>query len=183
MKNILVFINLLITANSWAGTPIHDDLSTLCNSTNEQIIFSCPIAKINKILSVCGSLPTNKDAYIEYRFGRKNKIELSYQTSRKYPNHQIFLNQADLRVGKHDTIYFQNKKTGYRLSINSNDKNLKKSAALSIYAVDSKGYKIEQENMSFMCDGSVQESVTNKTQEIPFLTPQTEEQFHDWAGD
>ena len=186
MNKRLLFLSLLIASDSWAESPIHNDSSTLCNTTTEQIIFSCPIVttkKINKTLSVCGSLPTIKDAYVEYRFGRKNKIELSYQASKHYPNHQIYLNQVELQVGQHDTIYFKNNNIGYRLSINRDNQGLKKTAALSIYTIHSDGYKIEQEKLAIMCDGSVQESFIRKTQEISFLTPQTEGQLHDWIGD
>jgi hypothetical protein len=182
MKTILFMMTLLITANSGAEVPSFDHSSTLCDQKNEQIIFSCPIVRTNKILSVCRSLPTNKDAYVEYRFGRKHKIELSYQASKRYSDHQIFLNQANLQVGQHYTIYFTNGRTGYRLSLNSSNQNLRKSAALSIYKIDATGYKLEQEGMSFMCDSPVQENIINRLKNIPYLTTQTDGQLNDWAG-
>ncbi|MBE5966866.1 MAG: hypothetical protein E7255_07855 [Lachnospiraceae bacterium] len=63
-------------------TPIQEETSTeevnehLC-SENEEVLFSFAIANSKKTASIC--ISTNQqDAYIVYRFGTKDKIELVY---------------------------------------------------------------------------------------------------------
>lgn len=57
-------------------------LNTLC-STNERVIFSCPVKRAAKIVSVCGSKDLTKDqGYLQYRFGLPGKIELEYPKDR-----------------------------------------------------------------------------------------------------
>lgn len=50
--------------------------SSLC-SPEEKIFFSCPIGK--KIVSYCESKIEGPNKYMEYRFGKPNKIELRYK--------------------------------------------------------------------------------------------------------
>jgi len=56
--------------------------NTHCAS-DEQTIFSCPIAHTQKVLSVCGSkrLGSN-EGFLQYRYGSVGKIELTYPQSR-----------------------------------------------------------------------------------------------------
>ena len=55
---------------------------TLCEA-GERIIFSCPIRKPAKIVSLCASKDlTNERGYVQYRFGLPAKIELEYPKER-----------------------------------------------------------------------------------------------------
>lgn len=57
--------------------PLATSAATLCEQ-QEKVYFSCS-TKQAKIISVCGSKDfTQKDAYLQYRFGLKEKIELQF---------------------------------------------------------------------------------------------------------
>lgn len=57
--------------------------NTLC-AKDERVIFSCPIKRPAKIVSVCASKNLTADqGYLQYRFGLPGKIELEYPKDRK----------------------------------------------------------------------------------------------------
>jgi hypothetical protein len=57
--------------------------NSLC-ARNERIIFSCPIKRPAKIVSVCASKDLTSDrGYIQYRFGLPAKVELEFPKERK----------------------------------------------------------------------------------------------------
>ena len=57
--------------------------NTLC-AKDERIIFSCPVKKPAKIVSLCASKDFDKErGYLQYRFGLPGKIELEFPTDRK----------------------------------------------------------------------------------------------------
>ena len=57
--------------------------STLC-ARDERVIFSCPVRKPAKIVSLCASKDLTSDrGYLQYRFGLPGKIELEYPKDRK----------------------------------------------------------------------------------------------------
>ena len=57
---------------------------TLCH-TNETVVFSC--ATGTRFLSICSSPDLSKDAgYLQYRYGSKEKFELSYPAALQPPN-------------------------------------------------------------------------------------------------
>jgi len=57
--------------------------NTLC-AKGERVIFSCPVKKPAKIVSVCASKDLTSDrGYLQYRFGLPGKIELEYPKDRK----------------------------------------------------------------------------------------------------
>ena len=57
--------------------------NSLC-APDERIIFSCPVEKSTKIVSVCASNDLASDrGYLQYRFGLPGKIELEYPHDRK----------------------------------------------------------------------------------------------------
>jgi hypothetical protein len=60
-----------------ANSPI-----TLCRS-EEQVIFSCPMAGSGKVISLCAS-PTidTKRGYLQYRFGKSGAVELQFPQAR-----------------------------------------------------------------------------------------------------
>lgn len=56
---------------------------TLC-AKDERVIFSCPVKRPAKIVSVCASKDLSSDrGYLQYRFGLPGKIELEYPKDRK----------------------------------------------------------------------------------------------------
>jgi hypothetical protein len=56
---------------------------TLC-AKDERVIFSCPVKRPAKIVSVCASKDLTSDrGYLQYRFGLPGKIELEYPKDRK----------------------------------------------------------------------------------------------------
>jgi hypothetical protein len=57
--------------------------NSLC-ARDERIIFSCPIKRPAKIVSVCASKDLTSDrGYIQYRFGLPAKVELEFPNERK----------------------------------------------------------------------------------------------------
>jgi hypothetical protein len=58
---------------------------SLCER-DEKIVFSCPLAKPAKIVSLCSSKELTKDrGYLRYRFGLPGKIELEYPKDGERP--------------------------------------------------------------------------------------------------
>jgi hypothetical protein len=56
--------------------------NSLC-ATNERVIFSCPVKRPAKIVSVCASKDLASDrGYLQYRFGLPGKVELEYPKDR-----------------------------------------------------------------------------------------------------
>ena len=57
--------------------------NTLC-AKDERVIFSCPVKRPAKIVSVCASKDlTSEQGYLQYRFGLPGKVELEYPKDRK----------------------------------------------------------------------------------------------------
>jgi hypothetical protein len=56
--------------------------NSLC-AKDERVIFSCPVKRPAKIVSVCASKDLTSDrGYLQYRFGLPGKIELEYPKDR-----------------------------------------------------------------------------------------------------
>jgi hypothetical protein len=56
--------------------------TSLC-AKDEKVVFSCPLKRSTKIVSLCSSQKLNKDAgYLQYRFGVPGKIELEFPDNR-----------------------------------------------------------------------------------------------------
>jgi len=63
--------NAMLEARSLAPT-------SLCTK-DEKVVFSCPLRRSAKIVSLCSSQKLTKDAgYLQYRFGVPGKIELEF---------------------------------------------------------------------------------------------------------
>jgi hypothetical protein len=75
--------------------------STLC-AKDERVIFSCPVKRPAKIVSICASKDlTNDRGYLQYRFGLPGKIELEFpkdrkETQQKFQYTHYFRAQFDL---------------------------------------------------------------------------------------
>jgi hypothetical protein len=74
--------------------------NTLC-AKDERVIFSCPVKRPAKIVSVCASKDLAADrGYLQYRFGLPGKIELEYPkdrvgTQQKFKYNHYFRAQFD----------------------------------------------------------------------------------------
>ena len=90
--------NSLTTASSQPGAR---QPNTLC-ARNERVIFSCPVKRPAKIVSVCASKDLASDrGYLQYRFGLPGKVELEYPKDRqgtqaKFQYSHYFRAQFDL---------------------------------------------------------------------------------------
>ena len=75
--------------------------NTLC-AKDERVIFSCPVKRPAKIVSVCASKDLTSDrGYLQYRFGLPGKIELEYpkdqsETQKKFHYTHYFRARFDL---------------------------------------------------------------------------------------
>ena len=75
--------------------------NSLC-AKDERIIFSCPVKRPAKIVSICASKDlTSERGYLQYRFGLPAKIELEYPkdragTQQKFKFTHYFRAQVDL---------------------------------------------------------------------------------------
>jgi hypothetical protein len=83
------------------GKPNALQPNTLC-AKNERVIFSCPVKRPAKIVSVCASKDlTSEHGYLQYRFGLPGKIELEFPkdrtgTQEKFHYTHYFRAQFDL---------------------------------------------------------------------------------------
>jgi len=77
--------------------------TTLC-APHEKAVFSCEL-KNSKIVSMCAS-PGEASSYVEYRFGKPSKIEMTHRASTADQAFQ----RADFIYGNNaiDTIWFRN---------------------------------------------------------------------------
>lgn len=84
-----------------AFQPVMLQPNTLC-AKDERVIFSCPVKRPAKIVSVCASKDlTGERGYLQYRFGLPGKIELEYPkdrngTQQKFHYKHYFRAQFDL---------------------------------------------------------------------------------------
>jgi hypothetical protein len=88
--------------------------STLCAS-DENIIFSCEL-KNKKIVSVCSSSSPKQD-HIDYRFGKKSKVELSYSANTQLPTQKFHRGEIVYANNSEDVLWF--KKGNYRYTVYS----------------------------------------------------------------
>jgi hypothetical protein len=90
-----------LTANTEAGAFTAPQSRTLC-TRDERVIFSCPVKKPAKIVSVCASKDLTSDrGYLQYRFGLPGKVELEFPkdrtgTQQKFQYTHYFRARVDL---------------------------------------------------------------------------------------
>ncbi|MFA5172491.1 MAG: hypothetical protein WC426_13090 [Sulfuriferula sp.] len=113
---------LLLVASSLLSLPACSQEtinSTLCNTENEIVVFSCSMANRdhNKTVSICASAKQGEpNSYIEYRFGTAKKIELTYSvTPNNKETHSLYRGYAHNEdIGKIDAyVYFGFENIGY----------------------------------------------------------------------
>ena len=90
-----------LTSSTTASQPAALQAGTLC-AKSERVIFSCPIKRPLKIVSLCGSKDLSSDrGYLQYRFGLPDKIELEFPkdrtgTQQKFQYSHYFRAQVDM---------------------------------------------------------------------------------------
>ena len=78
-----VFVSVTNQSAGALSEPKAQPPVTLC-AKDERIIFSCPVKKPAKIVSICASKDlTSERGYLQYRFGVPGKIELEFPKDRK----------------------------------------------------------------------------------------------------
>ena len=88
-------------SSSASSQPTNLQPGTLC-ARSERIIFSCPIKRPAKIVSLCASKDlTSERGYVQYRFGLPDKVELEFPkdrtgTQQKFQYTHYFRAQFDL---------------------------------------------------------------------------------------
>lgn len=104
MFRVVSLFLLLVSHASAADQPLY-----LCQP-DEQLIFGCEIE--HKLLSVCASADVSKTSgYVQYRFGKPGKIELTYPATKVAPQGKFFLASAGFSGGGANIIRFNN--SGY----------------------------------------------------------------------
>ncbi len=95
----------------------------LC-TPEEHTYFSCPI-KSGKTLSVCGQKTADSLSWLQYRFGTKQKIELSYPTDAKnIKPGEVFSFSHYMRGSpftQNDNLSFTNGSTTYNVTVDLED--------------------------------------------------------------
>ncbi|HKE57402.1 MAG TPA: hypothetical protein VKB46_11890 [Pyrinomonadaceae bacterium] len=158
---LLTFLLLSIGALGVSRPDLQKVTATLCDS-GEQVIFSCPLKRSTKIVSLCASKDLSKQAgYLQYRFGAPGRIELEFPQSRSGSQQQFqyshyFRAQFDLTA-----ITFAN--DGYEYSIFHDYNGEEKPAvAESGVRVTAKG----KEN-SLLCAGKPRANLANLEEILP----------------
>jgi ABC-type Fe3+-hydroxamate transport system substrate-binding protein len=88
-------------SSSASSQPTGLQPGTLC-AKNERVIFSCPVKRPARIVSLCGSKDLTSDrGYLQYRFGVPEKVELEFPqsktgTQQKFQYTHYFRAQVDL---------------------------------------------------------------------------------------
>src|SRR5436853_4175730 len=88
---VIVFVLTLESTHQFAASPQSNDsqTGTLCEK-GERIIFSCPVKRPVKIVSLCASKDlTSERGYLQYRFGLPGQIELEFPKDRKGTQQQF----------------------------------------------------------------------------------------------
>ena len=104
-----VFLGFISAASlSQAAEP------TLCKAS-ETPIFSCKL-KNTKTVSVCASSHSTR-SYVDYRFGKISKVELTYSANDQIPDHKFHRGEVVYANNSDDILWFTSGK--YRYSIYS----------------------------------------------------------------
>jgi len=105
----ILFLVLFATAS----IPAAHAAATLCEG-GEQVLFSCPVAKTTKIVSVCGSkVLTATSGYLQYRFGRVGAVEMTFPATKVHTQAQFGWNTNYHRDVTDSWLSFTNAKYAY----------------------------------------------------------------------
>ena len=125
--------NAMLEASSLVPT-------SLCNK-DEKVVFSCPLRRSAKIVSLCSSQKLTKDAgYLQYRFGVPGKIELEFPEVRD-DSLKVFQYGHYFRA-KVDSTEISFSRNGYTYSVfddyNGEEKPIVSEQGLTVTAENSK---------------------------------------------
>ncbi len=96
----------------------HVQANTLCES-EETTFFNC-LTNSKKIISLCGSPDITKEkGYLQYRFGKKGKVELTYPENKNPSASKFFYVLYTRPSAFYSNIKFTNSGIGYEIFINS----------------------------------------------------------------
>ena len=89
--------------------------STLCEKSEVQVV-NCVIERDKNILSICASGVSQKEDYVEYRYGKKRAIELRYRAD-AVSDKRIF--RGTFKTASNDVklFWFSSEKYIYRFQI------------------------------------------------------------------
>ena len=125
--------NTTLEARSLAPT-------SLCTK-DEKVVFSCPLRRSTKIVSLCSSEKLTKDAgYLQYRFGTPGKIELEFPDVR-HESLKAFKYSHYFRA-KVDSTEISFSRNGYTYAVfdeyNGEEKRVVSEQGLTVIAENSK---------------------------------------------
>ena len=125
--------NAMLEASPLAST-------SLCNK-DEKVVFSCPLRRSAKIVSLCSSQKLTKDGgYLQYRFGVPGKIELEFPEVRD-DSLKVFQYGHYFRA-KVDSTEISFSRNGYTYSVfddyNGEEKPIVSEQGLTVTAENSK---------------------------------------------
>ena len=104
---------LFLALIAMAAMPAAQAAATLCAS-DEQVLFSCPIVKSQKIVSVCGSMQlTATKGYVQYRFGRAGAVEMTFPQNKVNTQAQFGWNTNYHRDVTDNWLTFSHEKYSY----------------------------------------------------------------------
>jgi hypothetical protein len=109
---MLAHFHVLLLFLLVCGSAFGETSDNLCKN-KEEVLFSCHTGK--KIISVCASIPvTAHSGYVQYRFGKKNAIELVYPSSLLPPYDHFFQRRERYATATSYThLRFKNGKHSY----------------------------------------------------------------------
>lgn len=108
MKNNRTCLSLLLSCFMMNAVASN---SSLCQA-EETILFSC-MTKQNKIISLCASKELSAtNGYIQYRFGNKKAVELTYPANQTVPASKAFQGRSQMFSGG-GGIYLRFKNKAY----------------------------------------------------------------------
>lgn len=118
-QRILMPLCALVFLSSHAFAAPHNHLakpSPLCEAS-EKTLWSCVVAKNNKLASLCGSADLSSTAgYIQYRYGAAGNIELNFPASRVGSQHAFTYSRYTRPLDTSLRVAFVN--NGYRYTLN-----------------------------------------------------------------
>lgn len=120
MKNIYKYnLAMLVLFLATAPAALAGNIPCLCQPT-ETVIFSCQIKNSQKIASLCASkIDDPNNGYLQYRFGRKNKIEMEFPRKNDGSASRFFYSDYARYQVTRQSLRFVNSDYEYTIEIRS----------------------------------------------------------------
>lgn len=107
------FLRIFFVWSMFIFSNAYGQSKSLC-LPHEKVFFSCHIGK--KIVSLCESKVDGADKYMEYRYGKPNKIELKYKGGASDSLNKFSKTEVSGASNSGTVIWFKNNKTYYVIS-------------------------------------------------------------------